>query len=97
MMKTILTMLLLTSGSMVFAALPPLAQSEREIQAILSSRESYDLLGGANPIEQIIRMENGYLIITARKEMKVDVIYVNTGKIGPAEFKLQFHPPVNLD
>jgi hypothetical protein len=94
--KTILAVILLTSAS-TFAALPPLAESAREIQAILSAQEGYDLLGGADPIEQIIRTPSGYLIITSRKEMKVDVNYAQSGKIGPAEFTLKFHPPVNID
>ncbi|MBS0604181.1 MAG: hypothetical protein JSS60_03975 [Verrucomicrobia bacterium] len=93
MKKTILAVLILASSS-VFAALPPLAQSNREIQAILQSPETYRLLGGADPIDQIIRSENGYLLITRKTELLVDISYLHTGKIGPAEFELHFHSPV---
>lgn len=92
MTKTMLA-ILLASSSMAFAALPPLAQSEREIKAILDSHETYQLLGGAEPIDQIVRTENGYLLITAHKELLVDIHYL-PAKIGPAEFELSFHPPV---
>ncbi len=94
--KTILAALLLATQT-VFAALPPLAQSEREIQAILNSQEGYRLLGGADPIEQILRVDKGYLVSTRHKEMKVDVNYVKTDKIGPADFNLYFHKPVDVD
>jgi hypothetical protein len=94
--KTIFGVLLFGTQA-VFAALPPLAQSEREIQAILTSQEGYRLLGGADPIEQISRVEKGYLISTRHKELKVDINYVKTDRIGPQEFTLFFHPPVDLD
>lgn len=93
MTKTMLA-ILLASSSVAFAALPPLAQSEREIKAILDSQEAYKLLGGAEPIDQIVRTENGYLLITAHKELLVDVHYLPAKKIGPAEFELSFHSPV---
>lgn len=96
MMKTLITAFLFT-GTAAFAALPPLAQSNREIQAILQSKETYQLLGGAYPIDQIVRCENGYLLITANKELLVDIHYLHTGKVGPAEFELEFHPPVEVD
>lgn len=96
-MKIILTALLLTATPL-FAVLPPLAQSEREIKAIMSSQEGYDLLGGQDPIMQIVRTETGYEVITSRKKMKVDVIYEKNNKmVGPGEFKLKFYPPVGSE
>ncbi len=88
---------LLLFGNMAFAALPPLAQSNREIQAILAAPETYYLLGGAERIDQIIRCEKGYLLLTKSKELLVDICYIHTGKIGPAEFELKFHEPVEAD
>lgn len=85
---------LLAFSSAAFATLPPLAQSEREIKAILDAPETYKRLGGADPIEQIARTENGYLLVTAHKELLVDVHYLPTQKVGPVEFELIFHPPV---
>lgn len=95
--KTTIFALLLFAAQTAFAALPPLAKSEREIQAILTSQEGYRLLGGADPIEQISRIEKGYLISTRHKEMKVDVNYGKTDKIGPSDFTLYFHQPADLD
>ena len=88
---------LLLASQTAFAALPPLAQSSREIQKILESKETYKLLGGAEPLDQIVRTENGYLLITAHKELLVDIRYERTGKIGPAQFELFFHTPVDVD
>ena len=96
MFKTILGVLLLGSQA-AFAALPPLSQSGKEIQAIVNSQESYRLLGGADRIEKVSRVEKGYVIATRHKEVKVDVNYVKTDRIGPAEFTLYFHTPVELD
>ena len=94
--KAIVAALLLTA-QVGFAALPPLAQSQKEIQAILTSQEGYRLLGGADPIDEILRVDKGYMIVTRHKEMKVDVNYAKTDRIGPADFTLYFHPPVDLD
>lgn len=88
---------LLLFGNMAFAALPPLAQSSREIQAILESPETYKLLGGVERIDQIVRCEKGYLVLTKHKELFIDICYLCTGKIGPAEFELKFHEPVEAD
>lgn len=74
-----------------FAALPPLAQSSREMQAILESPVAYELLGGGEPIIKILRCQNGYIVFTASKELWVDVHYLKNGKIGPAEFELELH------
>jgi hypothetical protein len=81
----------------VFAALPPLAQGNREIRAILQSQDTYTLLGGSERIEQIIRTENGYLLITAHKELLVEIQYIPTDQIGPAVFELVFHQPVDSE
>jgi hypothetical protein len=94
MIKKGLLLGMLFASQAAFAALPPLAQGNREIQAILQSQETYSLLGGAERIEQIIRTENGYLLITARKELLVEIKYIPTDKIGPAAFELVFHHPV---
>jgi hypothetical protein len=93
MTKTLLA-IMLASSSVACAALPPLAQSGREIKAILDSQETYTLLGGEEPIDQIVRTENGYLLITAHKQLLVDIRYLPFKKIGPAEFELGFHPPI---
>lgn len=71
-------------------ALPPFAQTSREIQAILQSPETHRLIGSAEAILEIIRQENGYLVISTHHELFVEVQYPHTGKIGPADFELVF-------
>ncbi len=93
----LLTAALLFVTNPMFSALPPLAQSSREIEAILDSPKTYQLLGGAEPIEQIVRTINGYLLITDRKELLVDIHYLPSNKIGPIEFELYFHLPTDVD
>ena len=90
-MSKLLIALALATSSTAFAALPPLAQSQREIRAILDAPETYHLLGGAEPIEQIVHTDNSYTVITAHQKLMVDIEYQRSGKIGPAEFKLHFH------
>lgn len=94
-MKIFLTALFLTST--LCAALPPLAQSSREIQAILSDPELQKRLGSAEAIDNILRTEKGYVIMTSRHLLRVDVAYThNQPHIGPIPFTLEFHPIVEI-
>ena len=95
-MKT-LFLCALTFASTGFTLLPPLAQSTREIQAILSNAQMYENLGSAEMIREINRTEKGYLILTHHYAMQVDVQYIHDGKrIGPAQFQLEFLSPIDL-
>jgi hypothetical protein len=88
-----ITLFLATMGSSLFAALPPLTQNVREIEAILHSNELMDKLNQADVIEMIKHEGNSYIIITEDKRLVVDVVYLSgQKKIGPLEFKLVFHP-----
>ena len=87
----------LFASSTAFAALPPLAQSVRELEAILQSDQTYSLLGGASPIVEIDRVADGYIVKTNEQEMQVDVVYLPPENIGPARFKLVFHTPVSVE
>lgn len=89
-MITALVAMLLTTQC-VFAALPPLAQSLKELKAILNSDEVADSLGMAEPIIEISRTEEGYLIRTQSQKLSVDVIYKSSKIIGPVPFDLKFH------
>ena len=90
MVKSFFIIFLLCSN-VVFAALPPLAQSSREIHAILESSKTYELLGGAEPIEEILHNKSGYLLITTRQQLQVDIHYLPSDKMGPTPFKLEFY------
>jgi hypothetical protein len=86
-------------ASTTFAVLPPLAQSTKEMQAILSDAQFYSSLGSAEVIKDIMRTEQGYLVLTQHYAMLVDVVYEkNTDQkwVGPVKFHLKFHPPVDV-
>jgi len=85
-------------ASTAFAALPPLAQSTRELQSLLSDTRFYDALGSAELIKDIIRTEKGYLVLTQNYAMRVDIEYGGGDKkiIGPIHFELKFHQPVDI-
>lgn len=89
--------ILIASAS--FAALPPLAQSTRELQAVLSNTQFYQNLGSAELIKDIIRTEQGFLVLTQNYAMRVDVKYGGRGDqklAGPVPFELEFHAPIDL-
>ncbi len=85
-------------ASTTFAALPPLAQSTREMQALLADTRFYDALGSAEQIKDIIRTDKGYLVLTQHYAMRVDIKYGGGDKkiIGPVHFELEFHDPIDL-
>lgn len=94
-MKKVLLVLFATTA---FAILPPLAQSIRETEALLSDPKFYNSLGSAEMIEEIIRTESGFLVITQNYAMRVDVKYKGRegGRVGPVAFDLEFHSPDRL-
>lgn len=86
-------------ASTTFAALPPLAQGVRELQALLSDSRFYESLGSAELIKDIIRTETGYLVLTQHYAMRVDLKYGGSNDqkwVGPAQFQLEFQTPVDL-
>ena len=94
---TVKTLALIFLASTAFAALPPLAQSARELQALLADSRFYESLGGAERVREVIRVEKGYLVLTQNYAMRVDIEYEKGQKrIGPVQFQLEFHQPVNL-
>lgn len=81
----------------IFAALPPFAQSKREILAILNSNELAQYFNSAEAIKSIKHYESSYTVSSNKKEIVIDIIYPESTerKAGPIEFELLFHP-VNL-
>lgn len=94
-MKKLCFILLASSG---FALLPPLAQSTREIQAVLVDARLHETLGSGEVIKEIIRNEQGYLIVSYNYSLQVDIHYIRGDQngIGPAKFRLEFQQPVVL-
>ena len=66
-MKILFAAFLLTTP--MFAVLPPMAQTQREIKAILDSSEFYDYVSILDTFDQIIKTEDGYLIKTTRNQI----------------------------
>ncbi len=91
-------MMFILLASTAFGALPPLAQSTRELQALLSDGRFYESLGSAETVKNIIRTEKGYLVITQNYFLPVEVKYGGGDQkiIGPIHFELEFKRPINL-
>jgi hypothetical protein len=73
-----------------FALLAPLGQSIKELNTILSSKELSQRFAPGETLQKITREEDSYLLQTESHEMKVELIYPPSKKIGPREFKLVF-------
>lgn len=89
----------LFSLSTVSAALPPLYESLREIEAILTDNQLSQKLTGDQMITSINRTDEGFVVITNKCSMHVDVKYHTSNKgsemhVGPQQFELVFHDSV---
>lgn len=78
----------------LFSLLPPLAQSLAELRALLEDKRVYGMLGGSEIIEDIIRTDEGYVIVTRSKILPVDITYLKQEHIGPQQFEFYFHPVI---
>lgn len=85
--------LLAISCSTAYALLPPLAQSIREIEAILADPRLYQSLGSPEMIVGIERNEQGYVVVTRNYSLQVILTYTPLPHPGPARFDLDFQPP----
>lgn len=92
-MKMILCLLVACLG---YGALPPFAQSRREMEALLQDFRLYQAVGSGEAIREISRNEEGYFILTTHYAMQVDIEYVprKDQRAGPAEFILNFYEPI---
>jgi len=81
------------SGTSLFALLPPLCQSAKEIDALVQHEELYGLLPSGEMIQEIRHLPTGYEVITQHYRLEVDCVYKSQTRPGPAEFELQFHEP----
>ena len=86
--------LLMTSTS--FAVLPPFYHSVKEIQAIIDDDKLHENLGSGQLIQNIIKTTGGWIIITPKYYMRVDVEYLSSDLIGATDFKLHFHDPIEI-
>ncbi len=94
-MKKIMITLILLCSIKAFAILPPFYHTTREIKTILDDPALHEKLGSAQMIQDIIKVDSGYVIITQDYFLQVAVEYQHSGKVGPGEFVLHFAEPVN--
>lgn len=73
-----------------FAALPPFAQNERELREILNDPKLHEFIPFSDALEEIVKTEEGYLIKTNKREVRVIIHYKESTKIGPSEFWVEF-------
>lgn len=73
-----------------WALLAPLAQSSVEIKRILDSQEFSQSIGAGEIIQDIKHEDEGYEISTTNHKVFVKVIPVESHRIGPQQFKLEF-------
>ena len=73
------------------SALPPFAESKREIEAILSHQEITQYIPSGDTIIQIVKTSSGYLIITNYRIVPVSIRHVARQNLGPARLTVQFH------
>ena len=93
-MKKILLLILLPFC--LFAALAPLPQSLKEIEAILTYPSLSDFLPQSATINQITKVLDGYLILTNSHIVKVTVMMDKQSRIGPKKFTLKFSQPITI-
>ena len=95
-MKKILSIFLLLVTPLM-AVLPPAAQSKREIQAILESSGFQESIPSGDVVEEIKKVEGGYVVITNKRVVPILVHYAKTKEIGPSRFTLEFQEAIPLD
>ena len=91
------TAFFICTSSVLFAALPPLAQSTKEMRAILNDSQLYQALGSAQNIEEMSRIDNGWVVKTQEYALQVDVVYLEQKRAGPVQFELRFHQPMDVN
>lgn len=72
------------------SALPPLYQGMKEIKAIFDEPDLLKHLNSGDMIMEIKKTENGYLIVTNKKQVPVDIVYESSNVPGPVRFHIRF-------
>ncbi len=90
------TAFFISIASTMFAVLPPLAQSTKEMRAILNDSQLYQMLGSSQNIQEMSRTDFGWVVKTQDLALEIDVIYTPQKQPGPAQFELRFRQPVEV-
>lgn len=86
---TVAPLFILTQSA--FAALPPLWQGVKEMEAILQSEQLKEHFVSADQIQEITKTDgNTYFVRGNRASCIVEVIYLSPENLGPAQFTLSF-------
>jgi hypothetical protein len=80
----------LTFSASSFAALPPLYQSSNEIKSVLNDPDFGKKLHSGELIESIQKNDKGYLITTNYHTIQANIVYNQTGRIGPIQYEVHF-------
>lgn len=78
------------------AALPPLYQTAREIKSLVSDDQLGERLQSGEVIERIEKNERGYLIVTNKNQLQVNIIYERAQRPGPVPYQLLFEEPIPI-
>lgn len=91
-MKKMLTAFVLgvMVSSHAFAVLPPLWQGVNEIKAILEDQQLSNAIPSGDVLLKIIKIHDGYMIITNKRKVFIKVNYEQNQQPGPAKFKIEF-------
>ncbi len=89
-MKKYLFLIIFFIAAKGFCALPPLYQSLKELDAVLSDDRLIEELSSGEPILEIKRDDDSYFIYTNKHILKVQVVYIPTQYMGPSKFELKF-------
>jgi len=74
-----------------FALLSPLNQSIEEIQSIVQNTELQKRFPQDQPLMEIQRSGNGYLLTNGTLQMFVEIQYIPIERPGRQQYKLVFH------
>lgn len=95
-MRGLIFSILLLTAQPAFGLLPPLFQSVREIEAIVSSEDLKVKIPPSQPIHALTKVEKGYILETQDYQMAIDVVYKQQATPGPMQFELIFKEPTRV-
>lgn len=82
--------LLIAIQGQSFAVLPPLWQGVQELKTILNDKRLGEYLDSGDVITSIKKTDDGWVIITNKKNVAVQVSYEHSPRPGPVPFSLKF-------
>ncbi|MCE5316011.1 MAG: hypothetical protein LLG04_01430 [Parachlamydia sp.] len=86
--------LLVFQCSVASALLPPLFSGRDELKALVNDKQFTEKFDSGDAIIAIYRIKTGFIVLTNKHKMFVDIVQDKSAKPGPAQFRLVFHDPV---